>query len=81
MVAGVVWSVLNQLTGGGGLQAILGFGLFLASQAALIALAFALRNNVRDAPATGNGYQLAWRRLTLGLELTPALKLLRKPPV
>lgn len=77
MVIGVLWVVLNQITGGGGPQAGLGIAVFLASQAALFTIAFGLRNNVRGAPA--NGYPLTWRRLSLGLELPAALQLLRQP--
>ncbi|MGH3465391.1 MAG: hypothetical protein ACRDP9_28310 [Kribbellaceae bacterium] len=78
MVIGVLWVVLNQITGGGGSQAGLGIAVFLASQAALFTIAFGLRDNVRGAPAA-NGYPLAWHRLSLGLELLAAMKLLRQP--
>lgn len=66
MLIGVVWTLVNQLTGGAGVQATIGVVLFVAGQLTIVALAYRLR--------AGTDYSRAWQRLSLGLEVRPALR-------
>jgi hypothetical protein len=75
MVIGLVWTLCNQATGGGGAQLAIGVVLFVVAQVTITAMAFGLRNSLPG--KTDLGYQRAWQRLTLGRELATAARLLR----
>ncbi|WP_432948096.1 hypothetical protein ACQPXM_12760 [Kribbella sp. CA-253562] len=75
MVIGLVWTLYNQATGGGGAQLAVGIALFVVAQVVITAIAFGLRNALPG--KTDLGYQQAWHRLTLGRELATAARLLR----
>ncbi len=74
MLIGLGWSLTNQLAGFAGPLPTVGYVLFLAGQAGLIALALAFRAGVAgpQGAAVATSYQRAWHRLTLGLELPGA---------
>jgi hypothetical protein len=74
MVAGLAWTLYNQATGGDGAQLSAGLALFVVAQLTITAMAVGLRSTLPD--KGGNNYQRAWHRLTLGLELATALRLL-----
>jgi hypothetical protein len=75
MVTGLVWSLYNQATGGDGAQLTAGFALFVVAQLTITAMAVGLRSTLPD--KADSTYQRAWHRLTLGLELATAMRLLR----
>jgi hypothetical protein len=75
MVAGLMWTLYNQATGGDGAQLSAGIALFVVAQLTITAMAVGLRSTVPD--TRGSNYHRAWQRLTLGLELATALRLFR----
>jgi hypothetical protein len=75
MVAGLVWTLYNQATGGHGAQLSAGFALFVVAQVTITAMAVGLRSTLPD--RGGSNYHRAWQRLSLGLELATALRLFR----
>ena len=72
---GVVWILYNQFTGGSGPQMTVGIVFFAIGQVLLMIVAFTLRKRFQTS-RTASSWQQAWRRLTLGLELPRALRLL-----
>ena len=78
LVIGVVLVVGSQITSGGGAVPIGGV-LFIASQVAMYALAYRLRDAVPLGPnnKSGDRLRLAWNRLALGRELAGAWRVVR----
>lgn len=66
MLVGIVWTLVNQLTGRAGVEVTAGVVLFLGGQLTIVGLAHRLR--------AGTEYSRAWQRLSLGLEVRPALR-------
>jgi ABC-type Na+ efflux pump permease subunit len=79
MVAGLAWTLYNQVSGVGGTQVLVGVCIFVAGQLAITSLAFGLRARVSAgaSKAYGSGYHVLWQRLSLGKELGRASRLLR----
>jgi glycerol-3-phosphate acyltransferase PlsY len=72
---GVLWILYNQFTGGSAAAMIVGIILFAIGQALISIVAFTLRHNFQTASSTSS-FSQAWQRLSTGLELAPALRLL-----
>ncbi|MGW1342308.1 hypothetical protein ACWCOV_14780 [Kribbella sp. NPDC002412] len=78
LLAGVVWTLVNQLaTGTDGPQTVAAGVLFVAGLAGVTGLAYVLRNRIPAGTAQGNNYQRAWHRLALGRELPGAWRAVR----
>jgi hypothetical protein len=75
-VIGLLWTLVNQATGGSGARMTVGIVLFLVGQAGIYALAHGLRAGVPNQTGTRNGstVQRAWQRLASGLELPNAYR-------
>ncbi|MGZ0151502.1 hypothetical protein ACXJJ3_30915 [Kribbella sp. WER1] len=78
MVAGIALVLIAQITGHQA-PAIPGGVLFVAGQLVITGLSFALRDVVPPRPGRQRErWQLAWNRLSLGLELARARRVLVK---
>ncbi|MFI7063955.1 hypothetical protein ACIBL3_23415 [Kribbella sp. NPDC050124] len=78
LLAGVVWTLINQLaTGAGGSQVVVAGVLFVAGLVGVTGVAYVLRNRVPAGTAQRNNYQRAWQRLALGRELPGAWRAVR----
>ncbi|HEY0471045.1 MAG TPA: hypothetical protein VGD34_05250 [Kribbella sp.] len=77
-LAGVLWILYNQATGGSAALMTVGIVLFALGQLVITTLAFILRARFPGKLGTNSpdGFQRAWQRLSAGLELPPALRLL-----
>jgi hypothetical protein len=77
---GVIWTLINQATGGTGLQVVIAGVLFFGGLLAITAVAYFLRNRVPTQAvrftAKASSYQRAWHRLALGIELSRAWRAL-----
>jgi glycerol-3-phosphate acyltransferase PlsY len=71
---GVLWILYNQFTGGSAAAMIVGIILFAIGQALISVVAFTLRHNFQTAASTSS-FSQAWQRLSMGLELPPAFRL------
>jgi hypothetical protein len=79
---GVVWTLIGQLTGGSESAAgVIAGVLFFAGALGVTAVAIRLRNHVSKPAgrftASATGYQRAWNRLMLGMELRAAVRVLK----
>jgi hypothetical protein len=72
---GVVWILYNQFTGGSAAQMTVGIVFFAIGQVLLMIVALTLRKRFQTSRAPSS-FSQAWQRLTLGLELPPAVRLL-----
>jgi apolipoprotein N-acyltransferase len=72
---GVVWILSNQATGGAVAGMVVGIILFAIGQALISVVAFTLRKNFQTSK-TASSFSQAWQRLSVGLEIPPALRLL-----
>ena len=79
LVIGVVLVVGSQITGIGSVAVPIGGVLFIASQVAMYALAYRLRDAVPLGPnnKSSDRLGLAWNRLALGRELASAWRVVR----
>ncbi|GAA1660353.1 hypothetical protein GCM10009744_62440 [Kribbella alba] len=77
-LAGVLWILYNEATGGSAARMTVGIVLFALGQLIITILAFALRARFPGKLGTNSpdGFSRAWQRLSAGLELPPALRLL-----
>jgi apolipoprotein N-acyltransferase len=75
---GIVWTLINQWTGGSGPQTVVGGVFFAAGLLALFA-AFALRDRgaAESRESAWRKTERVWHRLALGRELRAAVQLLR----
>ncbi|MFF1818418.1 hypothetical protein ACFVWG_14045 [Kribbella sp. NPDC058245] len=71
----VVWILYGQFTGASAGQMVVGIVFFAIGQALMIVVAFSLRKNFPTSRAPSS-FSQAWQRLSLGLELPPAVRLL-----
>lgn len=76
-LAGLVWTLVNQLASTGGPQAVVAAVLFVAGLLGITGVAYALRDRVPAGTAQGNNYQRSWNRLALGRELPGAWRAVR----
>jgi len=72
---GVVWILYGQFSAGSVGQMVIGIVLFAIGQALMISVAFRLRKNFPTSRAASS-FSQAWQRLSLGLELPTAVRLL-----
>ena len=72
---GVVLILFGQFAGGAIAGTVVGIALFAVGQALISIVAFSLRKNFQTSTATSS-FSQAWQRLSMGLELSPAVRLL-----
>ncbi|MFK4088650.1 hypothetical protein ACI2LF_31340 [Kribbella sp. NPDC020789] len=71
----VVWILYGQFTGASAGTMVVSIVIFAISQALMITVAFSLRKSFPTSRAPSS-FSQAWQRLSLGLELPAAIKLL-----
>ncbi len=74
---GVLLILFGQFTGGSIAGTIVGIVLFAVGQGLISVVAFRVRRNFQTSTATSS-FSQAWQRLSMGLELSPAVRLLLK---
>ncbi|GAB3934890.1 hypothetical protein GCM10029976_044480 [Kribbella albertanoniae] len=74
---GLLMILYGQFAGGSIAGTVVGSVLFLVGQALLSTVAFTLRRNFQTSTSMSS-FSQAWQRLALGLELSPAVRLLLK---
>jgi apolipoprotein N-acyltransferase len=72
---GVLWILYTQFTDGSVTQTIVAIILFAIGQALISVVAFTLRHNFQTA-SSASSFSQAWQRLSIGLEVPNALRLL-----
>ena len=72
---GVVLLMFGQVAWGAIAGTLVGAGLFLIGQVLISVVAFTVRKNFQTSTATSS-FSQAWQRLSMGLELAPAVRLL-----
>lgn len=75
-LAGVIWILYNQATGGSAAAVTVGIVLFAVGQAVITSLAFRLRTHFPAPNQTQGNFQRAWNHLALGLALPSAVRVL-----
>jgi hypothetical protein len=73
---GVLCILYNQFTAGAVAGMIVGAILFVIGQVLICVVAFTLRSNFQTSASTSS-FSQAWQRLSVGLELPPAVRVLR----
>ncbi|WP_185449862.1 hypothetical protein [Kribbella qitaiheensis] len=72
---GVVWILYNQFTAGSVPQLTVGIVFFAIGQVLIMIAALAVRDQFQTS-RTASSFSQAWQRLSLGLELPTAVRLL-----
>ncbi|WP_405055867.1 hypothetical protein OG474_24355 [Kribbella sp. NBC_01505] len=74
-LVGVLWILYSQFAAGSVGQMVVGIVLFAIGQGLITIVAFTLRRNFQTSRAASS-FSQAWQRLSMGLELGPAVRLL-----